>query len=434
MMSILDSLGPWLPLVVFLATFFESAAFAGLVVPGETVAVVAGAAAAIRGDGPGAVLAAAVVGAVAGDAIGFGLGRRYGQRITDHPRLLRFRERLERARAFVEKRGVWSLVLARFVSVLRAVVPFSAGTSGMPYPTFFVGNVIGGILWGTGVAGLGYAAGTRWHVVEAWLGRIGITMAVVGALVAIVVLSARWIARHPARTRELLRFGGRVPVIGWLLSAGIDMLTRPRTAMRVVTHVAVATVATGIFVVAGLIDWSFVEGRVLLDILGADAAVRDSVARAGDALVPLVAAIVILGVVAGGLPWVRLILIVASAALTALIAFGVSSQVHRPSVDLPGLGAPGPFPDIATGVTAALVLAAAWPLTRGWASGARVLGAALAAVLTIAGVHLVSLQVRPVDTVAGVALGLASVVWVATIIDPRLGGSPLPGMRPPVDP
>jgi membrane-associated protein len=430
MMSMIEAVGPWLPLVVLLAMFLESAAFAGLVVPGETVAVVAGAAAAIRGDGPVPLLVAAVIGAVAGDAVGFGLGRRYGTSMTEHHRLQRFRERLERSRAFVERRGVWSLVLARFVSVLRAVVPFSAGAAGMSYPRFFLGNMIGGALWGVGVVGLGYLAGTRWDTVESWLTRIGVTLAVLGVLVGLVVWSARWIARNPERTRALLQSSGRIPFVGRLLSGMVAILSRPQPAVRIFAHVGVAIAATAAFALAGWIDWSFVEGRVLLDILGADRAIVVGAARVADGIGPFVAAVVVLGVVVGSMKRARLTLMVGSTALTAVIAAIVSFQIQRPSVELPGLGAPGPFPDMSTAVAAALVLSTAWPLTRGWASGARIVGAALATTIGIAGLRLIALEARPVDIVAGLALGIAAVVWTATVIDPRLGGTPFPGHRP----
>jgi len=426
MMSMIEAVGPWLPLVVVLATFLESAAFAGLVVPGETVAVVAGAAAAIRGDGPFALLVAAVIGAVAGDAVGFGLGRRYGTSLTEHHRLQRFREKLERSRAFVERRGVWSLVLARFVSVLRAVVPFSAGAAGMSYPRFLLGNMIGGVLWGVGVVGLGYAAGTRWDMVESWLAKIGITLAVLGILVGLVVWSTRWIARNPERTRALVQSSGRIPFVGRLLSGIVAISSRPQPAVRIFAHVGVAIAATAAFALAGWIDWSFVEGRVLLDILGADRVVVAGATRVADGVGPFVAAIVVLGVVVGSMKWTRLTLMAGSTALTAVIAAIVSFQIRRPSVDLPGLGAPGSFPDMSTAVATALVLSTAWPLTRGWASGARIVGAALATTMGIAGLRLVALEARPVDIVAGLALGVAAVVWTATVIDPRLGGTPLP--------
>jgi undecaprenyl-diphosphatase len=426
-MSIIEDLGSWLPLVVLLATFLESAAFVGLVVPGETVAVVAGAAAAIRGDGPVVILLAAVIGAVAGDAVGFGLGRRYGARLTDHRRLRRFRTRLEQSRSFVERRGWWSLVLARFVSVLRAVVPFSAGAVGMSYPRFFLGNMIGGILWGVGAAGLGYLAGTRWYMVESWIKTIGVTMAVLAALIGLVVWSARWIARNPERTRALLDAGG--PVVRRLLLVPVTLLNRPRPAIHLLANVGVATTATAAFVLAGWIDWSFVEGRVLLDVLEAEASIRVGASRLAELLGVFVAAVVAVGVVAGTSRWTRLTLIVVSTALTVVVAAVVAMQIQRPSVDLPGLGVPGPFPDMATAVAAALVLSTAWPLTRGWAGGARILGAALATALAIAGVRLIALEARPVDIVAGLAAGVAVVVWTATFVDPRLGGRPLPMPR-----
>jgi membrane-associated protein len=98
--------------------------------------------------------------AVAGDQFGYLFGRRFGPALFRRPDSRLFKqENLTRAREFFRKYGARSIVLARFVPIVRTFTPIVAGASHMPYRTFLTCNVIGGTLWGTGVTVLGYFLG-----------------------------------------------------------------------------------------------------------------------------------------------------------------------------------------------------------------------------------------------------------------------------------
>ncbi|SNY64025.1 DedA family protein [Paractinoplanes atraurantiacus] len=100
------------------------------------------------------------VAAVAGDQFGYVFGRRFGPSLFRRPDSRLFKqENLTRAGGFFEKYGARSILLARFVPIVRTFTPIVAGASHMHYRTFLLFNVIGGTLWGCGVTILGYFLG-----------------------------------------------------------------------------------------------------------------------------------------------------------------------------------------------------------------------------------------------------------------------------------
>jgi len=100
------------------------------------------------------------VAAIAGDQFGYAFGRRLGPRVFRRPNSRVFRqENLVRAREFFDRYGARSVVLARFVPIVRTFTPIVAGASGMHYRTFAAFNAAGGLLWGAGVTVLGYLLG-----------------------------------------------------------------------------------------------------------------------------------------------------------------------------------------------------------------------------------------------------------------------------------
>jgi len=100
------------------------------------------------------------IAAVAGDQFGYLFGRRFGPSLFRRPDSRLFKqENLTRARAFFARYGARSIVLARFVPIVRTFTPIVAGASRMHYRTFLLFNVVGGTLWGCGVTVLGYFLG-----------------------------------------------------------------------------------------------------------------------------------------------------------------------------------------------------------------------------------------------------------------------------------
>ena len=100
------------------------------------------------------------IAAVLGDQFGYLFGRRFGPSLFKRPDSRLFKqENLSKAREFFAKYGARSIVLARFVPIVRTFTPIVAGASHMRYRTFLLYNVIGGTLWGCGVTTLGYFLG-----------------------------------------------------------------------------------------------------------------------------------------------------------------------------------------------------------------------------------------------------------------------------------
>jgi membrane protein DedA with SNARE-associated domain len=204
MSGLLDGLtnlpAPVVCAAVFLFALLETAAFAGLAVPGET-AVVLGGVVAFQGRIPvAAMIAAAVGGAIVGDSVGFYLGRRLGVKVLGgRVGALVGKSRVESTMNRIRAGGIKAVILGRFVGVLRAIMPFAAGSSGMSYARFLVASVIGGTAWGAGFTLLGYLAGNSWRRVEHYVGRASTVLAVVLVTVVVLVLLARATAKRQDR-------------------------------------------------------------------------------------------------------------------------------------------------------------------------------------------------------------------------------------------
>lgn len=173
--------------LVGLIVFAEDALFVGFVLPGETAAILGGVAAKLGHVSLWAVLTTVIAAAVVGDSVGYEVGRKFGPRLLQMRILQRRRRRLDDAQAFLARRGGIAVLLGRWVAFFRAVMPALAGSAQMPYPRFLVFNAAGGILWGTVVVLVGYAAGASYASVERTLGRgtavAVLAVAVVGVLV-----------------------------------------------------------------------------------------------------------------------------------------------------------------------------------------------------------------------------------------------------------
>jgi membrane-associated protein len=147
---------------LLLIVFAESGLLVGFFLPGDSLLFTAGLFAA-RGDlNPAVVLVGCAVAAIAGDQVGYVFGQRVGPALFRRPDSRLFKqENVERAHEFFERYGAKTIVLARFVPIVRTFAPIVAGVGRMRYRTFVMFNVAGGILWGTGVSAIGYVLGKR---------------------------------------------------------------------------------------------------------------------------------------------------------------------------------------------------------------------------------------------------------------------------------
>lgn len=184
--------------IVLGLVFAESAVFLDFFVPGEVGLVVAGAAAAQNDTALPGIIAAATIGAVAGDSVGYGIGRRFGTDLAEHGRLSRWlRPNLERARRHFERRGAAMVAVARFVGALRAVVPVVAGSTEMRYRLFISWALPAAATWSAMMAMIGYFWG---HGIADVIDRIGLASWAVLAVV-VVVLVIRGRRRRDTRSR-----------------------------------------------------------------------------------------------------------------------------------------------------------------------------------------------------------------------------------------
>ena len=191
-------IGNWAYLLVFLGATLESAAFLGLLIPGESLVLVAGFLAAQQVLDLDGVIVVVAIGAVLGDSIGYEMGRHLGRPALERygPRLGLDAARIERADAFFARHGGKSVFLGRFVGFARALVPFMAGASRMPLRTFLPYNVSGAVLWSVCFVLLGYFLGAGWQGAQRWIGRAS---AVLGLMVLLLVVLGwlwRWAVRH----------------------------------------------------------------------------------------------------------------------------------------------------------------------------------------------------------------------------------------------
>jgi membrane-associated protein len=156
---------------LFAIVFAESGLFFGFFLPGDSLLFTAGL---LSSQGHLAPLPVLLVGcfvaAVAGDQVGYVFGSRVGPALFRRPDSRIFKqEYVERARAFFERHGSKTIVLARFVPIVRTFAPILAGVGDMQYRTFATFNVLGGLLWAVGVTSLGYVLGETAPWVEDYL-------------------------------------------------------------------------------------------------------------------------------------------------------------------------------------------------------------------------------------------------------------------------
>ncbi|MDH2442402.1 DedA family protein [Amnibacterium sp. CER49] len=184
--------------LVGLLVFAEDALFVGFVIPGETAAVLGGVVAEKGHVQLWLMIVIVVLAAVIGDSVGYEVGKHFGTRLLKAKFLRRRRQKLDKALAFLQRRGGSAVFLGRFTAFFRAVMPALAGTSGMPYRRFLAYNAAGGITWGTGFVLLGFLAGNSYELVAKSVGR-DLAVGVI-ALVVIAVIVWR-VRKHLAERR-----------------------------------------------------------------------------------------------------------------------------------------------------------------------------------------------------------------------------------------
>jgi membrane protein DedA with SNARE-associated domain len=174
--------------VVFLGVFLENT---GLPVPGETTLLAAAALAHFGRLSFAWVVVTGIVAAIAGDNLGFYIGRRGGRRLAERygGRIGLTRARLADFDRFFERHGPKTVFAARFITGLRVVGAVLAGASGLRWPIFLFYNATGALVWCTAVASAGYALANSWETLERWVGRTGLLLTIAAVVLAVMAWS-----------------------------------------------------------------------------------------------------------------------------------------------------------------------------------------------------------------------------------------------------
>ncbi|MFD3747414.1 VTT domain-containing protein [Nocardia sp. NPDC058633] len=163
--NLLNSFGTWMLAGLLAVVFIESGLLFPLL-PGDSLLFTAGLIAASKSTeiapfAPiGVLLVLVPIAAILGDQVGYVIGARGGTALFKSDDARFFKKRyIDESHAFFVKHGPITIVLARFVPIVRTFAPVVAGASGMRYRTFAMYNIIGGVLWGAGVTYLGFLLG-----------------------------------------------------------------------------------------------------------------------------------------------------------------------------------------------------------------------------------------------------------------------------------
>jgi len=146
--SIAAEYGPWLYALMFAVIFAETGLVVTPFLPGDSLLFIAGTVVASAGLNIHVLVPLLILAAVLGDSVNYSIGHYIGPRIFDKPDSRWFKQdHLRRTQAFYDKYGGVTIIIGRFIPIIRTFAPFLAGVAGMEYRRFFAFNVVGGILW-----------------------------------------------------------------------------------------------------------------------------------------------------------------------------------------------------------------------------------------------------------------------------------------------
>ncbi|MDQ3759412.1 MAG: bifunctional DedA family/phosphatase PAP2 family protein [Actinomycetota bacterium] len=437
--DISEVLGKWTYAAVGVLAFLETGAFVGLVFPGETAVILAGA---IAGNGTTSiVLTIAIVwfSAWAGDSASFYIGTRLGRDfILRHgPRVRITPERFEQVEDYFGRYGGRTILVGRFIGLVRALAPFIAGSSGMTYRSFVPYSVLGTGLWAATFSLLGFFLAENLDKAEDLASR---GLFVFGAVVAVLVggyFGIRYM-RHTenrsklARRLEEYRLGKPVVAFGRRIEPQArffwQRLTPGELGLEFTTLAAVLAVA--LFVVIGYgIEVGQDPGptpgdSTAFDISGELRAgflddVAEAVTRLGAPVVTLAVALLAAILLGMRRMWVELAVLVAALAIVHAGVPLLKELVDRPRPDAPAGSAEGfawPSGHAAYGMIYAWL--AAFLVVRGRTgalSGTAVIviGLVISAAVALSRVYLRVHYLSDVN--AGVALSVAAISFCGAV-------------------
>ena len=186
---LLQDYGAWVYLILFLVVFAETGLVVTPFLPGDSLLFVAGTLAAAGGMDVGLLILLLCVAAILGDSVNYAVGKHAGERLVRSGRVVK-PEHVERTHAFFERYGGKTIVIARFVPIVRTFAPFVAGIGRMSYARFLLFNVAGGVLWVVSLTFAGFYFGNLPLV------KSNLSLVIVGIIVASIMPAVIEYLRH----------------------------------------------------------------------------------------------------------------------------------------------------------------------------------------------------------------------------------------------
>jgi membrane-associated protein len=188
--------GAWIYAVLFIVIFVETGLIIMPFLPGDSLLFVAGAIAAVGGMSLETLVITLTLAAILGDALNYSIGRAIGSRVFSWESSRFFnKESFDKTYLFFERYGPITIVVGRFLPLIRTFAPFVAGVVSMQYRRFLIYNVFGAVLWVAGLTTLGYLLGNQVWVKENF-------SAVALAMIVVPGIAALWLVfrkRHQSR-------------------------------------------------------------------------------------------------------------------------------------------------------------------------------------------------------------------------------------------
>lgn len=186
--------GVWIYAILFAIVFCETGFVVTPFLPGDSLLFVSGTIAAAGGMSMGMLVGVLIAAAVLGDTANYWIGHWVGPRVFRHdPARWLNHKHLDRAHAFYERHGGKTIVIARFVPIVRTYAPFVAGIGAMSYGRFVAYNIAGAVLWVVSLGYAGYFFGNIAFVKQ------NLTLVIMGIIVLSLVPLAVEYLRHRAR-------------------------------------------------------------------------------------------------------------------------------------------------------------------------------------------------------------------------------------------
>ncbi|MFD2920903.1 DedA family protein [Terrimonas rubra] len=197
---ILDDYGIWVYAILFAIIFVETGVVIMPFLPGDSLLFATGMLAAQFPDSLNIwiVLVLLLIAAIAGDAVNYAIGRYFGMRVTNikiFGKSFIKPEHIEKTHAFYEKYGPTTIIIARFIPIVRTLAPFVGGVGKMKYSTFLTYNVLGAFLWVVSLTLAGFYLGQISFVKENF-GKVVLIIIGLSILPAVIPLLKHWISKR----------------------------------------------------------------------------------------------------------------------------------------------------------------------------------------------------------------------------------------------